>query len=372
MVVVQLTASRFYGGPERQIIGLAEGLDGDIETVFMSFSEEKLCVEFLQHARRAGYEAMALENDTPRIMQACRELANALVDKNARILVSHGYKADIVGLFAARRVGIPIIGVSRGWTGQCIRVRVYELLDRLVLRWMDRIVCVSEEQAKRVRAAGVPSEKISVIRNAVRPERFSAANKECRKVVGSLFNKAPRFVVGAAGRLSPEKGFILLVEAAEQVLSEQPEAGFVLFGDGVLREALEREIERRGMSDRFIMPGFRADLDEYMGQLDVLAVPSFTEGLPNVILEAFAAGVPVVATAVGGTPEVVEHGINGYLVRAGDASGLARCITSLLSEPEVARAMGQRGKRRVISQFTFERQAEKYRRLFYELVRGHL
>jgi glycosyltransferase involved in cell wall biosynthesis len=123
------------------------------------------------------------------------------------------------------------------------------------------------------------------------------------------------------------------------------------------------------LAGRFVLAGFRADLDRYIPWLDVMALPSYTEGLPNVVLEACAAGVAVVATAVGGVPEVVADGENGHLVPPGDAKALAGRLLAVLRDEDGGREMGECGRRRVREEFTFEAQAAAYRRLFAELTR---
>src|SRR5262249_41852201 len=213
--------------------------------------------------------------------------------------------------------------------------------DRFNLRWMDRVVCVSEGQAAKVRRAGAPAGRVVVIRNAIRAERFDDPDPVYRERLLGLFPAPPRRIVGAAGRLSPEKGFGMLIDAARRVIREDPAAGFVLFGDGALRGALARQVEAAGLAGRFVLAGFRADLDHYVPWLDVMALPSYTEGLPNVVLEACAAGVPVVATAVGGVPEVIADGENGHLVPPGDAKALAGRILAVLGAADGGRGMGE-------------------------------
>src|SRR5207244_3581755 len=122
-----------------------------------------------------------------------------------------------------------------------------------------------------------------------------------------------------------------------------------------------------GLGDRVILAGFRGDLDQLLPALDLLVLPSFTEGLPNVVLEAFAARVPVVATAVGGTPEVITDGVSGYLVPAGDPAALARRILDVVRDDQGRRAMGRHGYERVQAEFTFEAQAQQYQKLFASL-----
>ncbi|HXD85105.1 MAG TPA: glycosyltransferase [Urbifossiella sp.] len=378
MNLVHLTASTFFGGPERQILGLAQRLrDADdfpepISTTIASFAERGRCQAFVEEIRTQGFDAIRLANDFPSIRATLRELSQLLDRCQADVLFCHGYKADILGRIAARRVGIPAVAVSRGWTAENRKVRVYEWLDRRNLRFMDHVVCVSEGQAEKVRRwCSIPEERLSVIRNAARFEAASAREPASRERLLSFFHprEAVAKIVLAAGRLSPEKGFGVLVEAAAAILRNDPATGFVLFGEGVLRPELERRIAELGIARRFLMPGFRHDLDALIGAADIVALPSFTEGLPNVALEASAAGVPVVATAVGGTPEVIADGVSGFLVPAGNPALLAAKVCELLGAADLRRSMGNSGRSWMRTLFTFEAQAASYMELIDRLIR---
>jgi glycosyltransferase involved in cell wall biosynthesis len=364
MHVTHLTASTFFGGPERQMLGLAQHLSAQCETSFVSFAEHGRCQAFLAEVRREGFISTMLHHDTPRLRRAASELATALRRHRTDVLCCHGYKANVLGRIAARRLRIPAVAVARGWTGENLRVHLYEALDRLHLRWMDHVVCVSHGQAEKVRRTGVRADRLSVIHNAIRAERFAAPRMQQRRALQALFADPPELLVGAAGRLSPEKGFELLVEAARRVCAHRASVGFILFGEGKLRSRLAALIQAAGLTDRFHLAGFRADLDGLLPCLDVLVLSSYSEGLPNVVLEACAARVPVVATAVGGTPEVVDHGVNGLLIAPGDTAGLAAALDELLASPERRRDLGDRGRRKVTAQFTFPAQARKYEHLF--------
>src|SRR5207244_4478612 len=138
-----------------------------------------------------------------------------------------------------------------------------------------------------------------------------------RERLARLFRPPRKRIVGAAGRLSPEKGFDVLVDAIALVRDHNPDVAFAIFGDGPCRPDLQQQISSLGLTGAVALAGFRLDLDQYLPHLDLLVLPSHTEGLPNVVLEACAAGVPVVATAVGGTPEVIEDGASGFLVPPG-------------------------------------------------------
>jgi glycosyltransferase involved in cell wall biosynthesis len=341
-----------------------------VRTTFAAFPEGGRGEAFLAEARAAGFAGVSLKHDFPKVFSAVREVADLVRTAAADVLICHGYKAHILGRRAARRAGVPAVAVSRGWTGETRKVKLYEWLDRRHLRFMDHVVCVSDGQAVKVRRwCRVPAKRVSVIRNSARLAAFETANPGAReRLLGFFPNGAPvaRVVLGA-GRFSPEKGFGVLVEAARDICAAHPDAGVVLFGEGALRGDLERQVRDLNLTDRVVLPGFRTDLDSLIGAADVVVLPSYTEGLPNVALEASAAGVPVVATAVGGTPEAVADGETGLLVPPGNPAALAERVNRLLSEPATRAEFGANGRERMRAQFTFDAQARAYLELLNAL-----
>lgn len=369
MHVVHLTASTFFGGPERQMLGLAAALASDHTTSFLSFSEGGRCEPFLNAVRDGGFVGACVAADTPHFLRAIRAIAERLNDWKADVLLCHGYKADLLGRAAARRARVPVLAVSRGWTHESLKVRLYEMLDRAHLRLLDGVIAVSDGQAEKVRRAGVPNERVAVIRNAARPASFARSSWPGRTMLHACFLSPGERIVVSAGRLSPEKGFHVLIEAAQEVCANDPGVRFVVFGEGAQRSDLERRIAAAGLDERFALPGFRDDLDSLLPNADLFVLPSFTEGLPNVVLEASAAGVPVVATAVGGTPEVVIAGETGLLVSPGDARGLSSAMQQLLADGELRRRYGNAGREFVRRNFTFEAQAAAYLQLIDRIKR---
>lgn len=368
MHIVHLMASPFVGGPERQVLGLARHLPAPFRTSFLSFAERGLARPFLDEARQQGCDAVELRYNATRIFASIAEVAGELRNRRADLLCCSGYKPDLIGWRAGRRAGIPVISISHGWTAVSFKVRMNEAIDRLALRWMDAVVCVSQAQARKVRRALVPERKVVVIPNAVGGEAFAAPRPGFREAMLTLFPAPPRLLVGAAGRLSREKNLALFVEAAAIVARTRSDVGFVVFGEGPMRASLTAQIARLGLQERFVLAGFRADLTHYLPHLDLAVMTSITEGLPVFLLEAFAAGVPMVATAVGGIPEVLEEGRSGYLVASGDAAGLGRRILDAVRDDDVRHAMGRHGLERVRRDFSFERQARQYLDLFARLT----
>ncbi|GIW87707.1 MAG: glycosyl transferase [Isosphaeraceae bacterium] len=364
LVIAHLLASPFFGGPERQILGLAEAMPSQgFRTVMASFAEAGAAGPFLAQARSRGFDARRLRWNARNPIRARAELRQWLRDVAASVLITHGYKPTILGTLAARQLPMPVVSVSRGWTAHTWKVRVNEALERRCLRFVDQVVCVSRKQADRVAASGVSPSRITVIRNAIDPARFAAADPTARRTVESWFPVPTRHLVAAVGRLSPEKGFGVLVDAATRLVRSHPDLGIVLIGAGPLRETLASQIRAAGLEGRFVLAGFRDDVDRLLLAFDALAIPSFTEGLPNVALEACAAGIPVVASRVGGVPEIIDDGLNGWLVPPGDPAALSDRLAMLFDNPRQARAMGSAGRERVQRDFSFEAQAEAYARL---------
>ena len=148
MIVAHLMASPFFGGPERQMLGLARHLPSTTSSVFLTFAERGLAQPFLDEVRQHGFAGWTLKHNAPRYRAAAMEIAGHLRRVRADVLTCSGYKPDIIGWLAVRQAGVPVVSVSHGWTSATLRVRVNELVNRLVLRWMDAVVCVSQAQAE--------------------------------------------------------------------------------------------------------------------------------------------------------------------------------------------------------------------------------
>ncbi len=387
MNLLHLTASRFIGGPERQILELANEFAASgsgVENTICSFREDGLCRPFLAAAAEAGHPCVEIPHDHPRLLAAVGDVARLLRRRSVDVLLVNGYKAGLVGWLAARSCGVPVVGVSRGWTAENAKVRLYERLDRWLLRRMDRVVCVSAGQAEKVaKRANVPRERIAVIHNSIRTERFEGIpDPAYRARLEAFFEHPPEIILGAAGRLSPEKGFDLLIDAVGQLadrglslsLSHSLSVGLVLFGEGFLRESLEAKINASSLVGRVVLAGFTDELDAYLPHFDAFVQSSHSEGLPNVILEAMAAGVPVVATAVGGTSELITHDRTGLLVPPPEtgpsaAASLAEAVGRLATDPALRARLAAAARHRVETQFTFPRQAAAYTQLLTPLAR---
>lgn len=218
-----------------------------------------------------------------------------------------------------------------------------------------------------VRREGVIPGRAEVIPNGIDMTRWAAA-AGCETARAGIGLQREAFVVGTVGRLSEQKGHSILLAAARSVLAELPEAVFLIVGYGPLRRRLERRAEKLGIGPKVRFLEYRSDIPRLLAAMDVFVLPSLWEGMSNAILEAMAAGKPVVATAVDGNVEQVVHGETGFLVPAGDAEALADALLQLAHDRRTAQAMGEAGRAHVAREFTLGRTTGAYLNLYERLL----
>ena len=226
-------------------------------------------------------------------------------------------------------------------------------------------VCELARQAE-IERTGVAPNKVITIYNGIETAPFEAASTTVIRAQLNLPSTAP--IVGTVGRLHPQKGLPYLLTAFREINAIYPNAHLLVVGAGELRAVLESQAQQLGISHRVIFTGNRQDIPDLLACVDIFVLPSLWEGLPNVVLEAMAAGLPVVATAVGGTPEVVVNDVTGLLIPPRDPQALADAIHRLLRDPELRQRMGQAGRARVAEHFSVEQMVRKTETLYEHLL----
>lgn len=365
--IAHLLASNFYGGPEKQIVEQLKNLDKNLfEPLVISFDEKGTSNDLLNRAKADGIQSIGLSSPGVFSLKPVKELIYLIKSEGIDLLCVHGYKANVTGLFASFFTRCPVLAVSRGWTAEDYKIRIYEGIDKIFLRFVDHVVAVSEGQKTKLGKLGISSHKMSVIHNSINMyDSIDVPKVGIRKDLGIPEDS---LIVASAGRLSPEKNYSGMIQVAVQVVQDCTNVYFVVFGEGTLRPSLEAKILDKKLSRHFFLPGFRDDIPSVMQEIDIFMLPSFTEGLPNVVLEAFAAAKPVIASAVGGTPEVVEDGISGFLFAPDDVVGMSSKVTSLVDSKNLRIKMGRAGQKRVCNHFTFEEQTAAYANLYRRLL----
>lgn len=284
-------------------------------------------------------------------VKALSQLVVCLRGIRPHVVHTHSSKAGILGRVAAALAGVPIVVHSvHGWgftPNQSPAMRfAFEQAERTVSSLTQRFIAVSRANAELGAQVGVaPLESFEIIHSGVHLDAFERA-RDNGKLRAELGLGAGDLLVGMVACLKPQKEPADFVRLAERVLREEPGVTFVLAGDGELRSEVERLVREAGLGERFRLLGWRRDVPEIVGDLDVLVLTSLHEGLPRVVPEAMAAGKPVVATAVDGTPEAVSAGESGFLRAPHDVEGMADDLLRLLRDAGLRRAMGQAGRAR--------------------------
>ncbi len=291
-------------------------------------------------------------------------LRRLIHERQVQLVHAHMYAGAAGSVLALAGSGLPLVRTEHseaGWRG-----RWATLVGRLAYRRTAHIIAVSGPIRQRlVERDGVPAERVTVI--------------PCAMPEDSLPQPAPalpeqlrgRPLVGVVARLEPEKGVDVLLRAAPRILDHRPECAFMVVGDGPQRATLEAQAARLGLGSHVHFLGFRPDVRALLPLLEVLVVPSLSEGAPLVILEAMAAGVPVVASAVGGIPDQIRHDQQGLLVPPGNDAALAAAALSLLEDPALARRYGEAGRRKVEQECQFEEMVDRIEGIYQRVSPHH-
>ncbi|MBI2359835.1 MAG: GT4 family glycosyltransferase PelF [Deltaproteobacteria bacterium] len=361
----------YIGGTERQFVNLGQALDGSkFELHFACLEREG---EYLKEIEALG--APLVEHRISSLLHGAtlrEQLRFARYLKQHRIQIMHSYSfyPNFFAVPAARLAGVPVIIASIRDTGVYL-TPMRRRAQRIVCRLAHRIVANSEAVKSWLISEGYDAGKIAVIRNGIDISRFVNARRDGRvhRELG-IPSEAP--LIGMICRLKPLKGIDYFLEAAAIVLHRFPDARFLIVGgdgdDRAYRRELEGYARDLALEGRVFFMEFRLDVPEVLAELALSVLPSLSEGLPNSVLEAMAAGVPVVATRVGGNPEAVEDGVSGLLVPPQDSAALARAMCRILRDPELASRFGQVGRRRVAEQFSIERMTRATEGLYLELL----
>jgi len=369
--VLHLIATNFFGGPEKQIIEHLKRLNPILfRGLLGSFQEWGEPNELLAMAGRQGLPHYSIPMYGPFDFRAQFHLNRIISNEGIDILVTHHYKSCVMGWVAGRKFGIPVLAYSRGYTAESRKMAFYYWLERQFLKRVSGVVAVSAGQAKRLREYGIKPANFWVVHNAISANDTPTDNPSGKhaKLLEILQIPANAKLIVTAGRLSPEKGQQFLVEAIPGVRKERNDAYFMFCGNGPMTDKIMQLAKDLGIFDRCRFLGFRRDLADIFPVMDLMVLPSLSEGLPNVVLEAFAAAKPVVASNVGGVPEVVEEDVSGYLVPPGSPEPLTRAILRMLDDPAKMKSMGAAGYERVKRDFTFESQTQKLESIYSQLL----
>jgi glycosyltransferase involved in cell wall biosynthesis len=369
--ILHLRSSIGFFGAEAVVLALATETLGESWTpmVGMIRNEQDPHVELAGEAEKRGLRTRIFPCRGRVDRSTVREVRQFIRDQDVRILHCHGYKSNLYGYLASMGTAAKRVTTCHNWTDADWKLALYAWLDRRVMRRYETVVSVSDPLTRQLEGHGIPASRIVTIPNGVSVERFESV-AEPPGLRAELGLEPHDRVVAVIGRLSPEKGQAILLEAAAKVLADHPGARFLLVGDGPTRGELAALAESLGIASAVMLCGNRGDIENIYAVADLVTIPSTTEGLPVVLLEAMAAGTPVVATRVGAIPTVTEGGTAAVLVDPGDPAGLAEGIGRVLGDARLRERMTTAASRRVRETYSSHAMARRYEEVYHRLTAG--
>jgi len=370
--ILYFSNSLVRAGAEEHILTLLHGLDRQL------FRAHLVCMpEVAAQVRRdlpGDVELTVLRLRRPRQVGAALRLGRLLRAQRIDILHSHLFYASLFASPIGWLCRVPVIietpHLREHWRHGWLKGRFF--VDRLVGRCVDRYIAVSEANARYlVEQKGLPAAKIVTIHNGCDVDRFDPQHAAPTTLRASLGFGAQDHILVIVARLEPQKGHRVLLTALPEVFRHFPHARLVCVGEGSLRPALEDQARALGVMAAVQFVGQQANIADWLALADLTVLPSFWEGLPLAAIESLAAGRPVVATGVDGTPEAVVDGRTGLTVPPGEPAPLARAICRLLGDPTERQRLGQAGRAWVVEHFTQQRQVRETQDLYLAAFDRH-
>jgi glycosyltransferase involved in cell wall biosynthesis len=311
-----------------------------------------------------------LVSDAIALFKIWRFLAKEKFD----VVHTHTSKAGLLGRFASRLAGAPLLihtphgHVFFGYFGS-LKTKIFILLEKLASRMTDRMVALTHrEKSDYISYKICPEEKITVIHSGIDLDKFKeytlAEKTKLKREIGLPENS---FVVGTAGRLVPVKGPEFLIKASQTIIPAHPNTYFLFAGDGPLKQDLQKKANEAGVGENIVFLGWRDDIAHILSIFDVFCLPSLNEGMGRVLVEAMAHEIPIVASDVGGIPDLVTHGKNGFLVPPKNPDELANHIQILIENKEKRKKMGEAGKK-IAPRFSHDTMVKNIAELYEELL----
>lgn len=291
------------------------------------------------------------------------------------VVHTHNSKAGFLGRLAAKLAGVPVIvhtvhGFAFHDEEPLWRQVLFRNLERLGSHWCDKMIFISQpliEWALKDQIVG--EEKIAKIYSGIQLDQFSPVKSEEKNKIRKKWNlKQKDHVIGIVSKLWEGKGHGVLIEAFKLLKEKITDAKLVIVGEGHLYDELFRMVDTNGLRESVLFTGFQMDVSEIIATFDVAVLPSFFEGMGRVILEAMAMERPVVASRVGGIPDLIEQDVNGLLVCPGDVKELADALEKLLNDKRLARKMGREGRKRIKEQFSAHVMVQSIEKVYRELL----
>jgi len=372
MRVLQLISSGGYYGAENMLLNLvshdAQAISDNLLAVFDNRHQPNH--DLYHRALEKGVNAELISCQGRADRRAVREIQRLVRARGIDLMHTHGYKADIYGYLAARSEDTPLVATCHNWLAGGAALAAYNFLDRMALKRFDAVCAVSPAIAQELVSLGLHRERVTVIPNGIDVTAFDATPIARHEPAQG----EARQVVGIVARLDLQKGFDYLLRAVASLRGSFPALRLLIVGEGPDREAIEQMVRRYDLGEVVTMAGQQTDMPAAYASMDIFVLPSLNEGLPMTLLEAMAAGKPIIATRVGAIATVIADQETGLLIAPADGAGLTHALRQLLADSGLRRRLGRNGRAKVAQNFTAGAMVQKYRDVYKQVLarRGHV
>ncbi len=370
--VAQIVCTPAFGGPDSLVLSLFRGLPRKRFTSSLIFLENhrtrnRLLVE---KAEELGLATLALEMRGKFNPGVLKKIVAFGKENRIDIFHSHGYKPDLLTFLAGRFFPVRSVTTLHGWVERSPRHRLYKHLDLMVVKKFDQLIAVSRPIERQLLAAGIAPGRVSLIPNSVEMEEPAGEGREEGDLLAEPELPVGGPLIGMVGRLDGEKNPGLLLEALPRLRKEFPNLSCLFLGEGQLRTELIRRAAELKIGSAAIFPGYRRDVRAIIPRLNVVVFSSYREGIPIALLEAMALKRAVVATAVGGIPDVIEDGVNGLLIPSGDGAALVSSVSKLLKDQPLRRRLGEVAADLIEREYTAGRMVSRVEAVYKKAIIG--
>lgn len=372
LTILELRDTHEIGGPGKTILETFREIDAtrfDTHLAVFLTRTETDDTPFLRAARSSGMPVHVIRGFNQYDPLLVAGLAGLVRRLGVDIVHAHEVKSDAVAYLASRFRPAAVVTTLHGWIGNSARQKALIALDRRLVTRLDAVIAVSREIQAAAAAAGVAPGNLHLLHNAVVLEKYTRSGQT--GILNALLGRAlPSPVVASIGRLSPEKGHADLVTALGIAANRGHRFSTVLVGDGPERPRLLSMVRELGLEDWVHFTGYLDQPQRVLEEVDLAVLPSHTEGLPNAALEALAMSVPVLATRVGGTPEVVRDGETGRLVEPRAPEALAGALLDFTANRSAWRQCAERGRRLVERDFNFAARTRRLEQVYMDVAKA--
>jgi glycosyltransferase involved in cell wall biosynthesis len=359
------------GGPEKTILLGTARTDRTRYAITVCYLRDARDTVFGIDARASALpvdyvELIERNSFDPAIWPALRRLVR---ERQIDIVHAHDYKTNVLAALLHKIDGVAAMSTVHGWTGVSKRERyAYYPVDKHVLRLLPRVVTVSDDIREQLLNRGANPARVRTILNGIDHRAFHRDRTRESSVRASIGLDGDDVVIGSVGRLEVQKRFDLLIDAVATLRPRYPRLKLVIVGDGSLRQALAEQVARLGLAQTCVLLGHRDDVSDLHHAFDLFVQSSDYEGTPNAVLEAMALETPIVATAAGGTAQLLRDGVDGLIVPIGAADRLLAAIRQSLDDPAGGRDRASRARRQVETDLSFDNRMRAVEQVYDELM----